>query len=341
MRRVVVLAVLGAVRCATLAESAGGDSNLPTSGVGPFRKLAGAEVPGTAPYVLDNTLASYRQPSALPLSQGVALYVVMNSGGHDIIARTRADDGRAFYGATEDVGHKPHAVLASDQSWEAADLSHPSALNVGSSVWLYYASGGSIGLARSSDGLTFTKVAMPVLGPDAQGPIDSASVAQLPDGTFDMLLAQGDSLYEATSADGLTWQPPTTAPVLAPRVGAGFDSVRVADPYLAPRITPAGRLQLRVLYTGYAPTDGGGVTAAIGFAARYGTAGALSRASGPVYSVSKNERAPTLYFPGDGSTLLYVDQDSQDGTYRAIAAAVSPPTLVLSPSSPNNYPSSP
>ena len=325
--------------CATLAESAGGDQNLPSSGVGPFRKLAGSEAPGVAPYVLDDSAASYRQPAALPLSEGVALYVVMTSGGHDVIARTRADDGRAFFGSVGDVGHKPAVVLSADQTWESADLSAPSAITVGGAVWLYYASQGSVGLARSNDGLAFTKATAPVLLPDAHGPIDSASVAQLPDGSFDMMLAQGDSIYEATSTDGTSWQRPTSAPVLTPGEGeTAFDALRVTAPCLIPRTTPAGRLQVRVLYTGYTLGEAG-TTSAIGFAARYGTTGALSRAAGPIYSVQKNEESPAFYDPGDGTNLLYVDQDSQDGTYRAIAAAVAPPTTVLP--TPAAYPPSP
>jgi hypothetical protein len=316
--------------CATLAESAGGDSNLPTSGVGPFRKLAAGEVIGTAPYVLDDATADYRQPSALALGTGVALYLVVHAtSGHDVIARTRADDGRTFYGSTEDIGTKPQQVLASDASWEGADLAHPSALSVGTGVWLYYTSNGSVGLAQSPDGLSFTKVSGPVF----QGPVDSATVAQLPDGTFDMLFATGGAFWEATSADGLTWQR-ATDPVLAPGPG----EVSIADPFLAPRVTAANRLQMRVLYASFLQTEGGS-TSAIAFAARYGSASApLTRNPTPVYSVSKNERAPTLY-ENDGLSLLYVDQDSSDGTYRAIAAGVAPATATLAP--PGAFPDSP
>ena len=336
MRRLALGALCCA--CATLGEPAGGDQNLPSSGVGPFRKLAGAETPGTAPYVLDDPAASYRQPAALPLAQGVALYVVMKSSGHDVIARTRADDGRAFFGAVSDIGHKPAVVLSTDQSWESPDLSHPSAVAVSGGVWLYYASQGSIGLARSVDGLAFTKAGAPVLSPDASGPIDSASVAQLPDGSFDMMLAQGDSIYEATSADGVSWARPTSAPVLTPGLTTSFDTLRVGSPCVVPRVDPAGRLQVRVVYTGYSLGEAG-VTSGIGFAARYGVSGPLSRASGAVYSIKKNESDPTVYEPGDGTSLLYVDQDSTDGTYRAIAGAVAPPSVVLPP--PASYPPSP
>jgi hypothetical protein len=356
MRRAGLLVILLAWRCATLAESAGGDSNLPSSGAGPFRKLASGEVDGVAPNLLDDEAANYREPSALALSDSVALYVVMaNAQATDVIARTRATDDRTFFGATADFGHKPQQVLASDQTWEGPNLAHPSALKVGTGIWLYYASNGSIGLAQSSDGLTFTKVGAPVLVADALGPIASASVAQLPGGSFDMMFAQGSSIYEATSADGLAWQrvdadPSTPAmdPVLAPApsntyVAPGalppFDTLSVADPCFSPRMTAANRLQARLLYTGYAQAEGG-VQSAIGFAARYGDSGPLVRAAGAVYSVALHESSPAL-FPTAGMSFLYVEQDAptSEGPYRVIAGGISPPTLTLPP--PSAYPPSP
>lgn len=362
MRAAALLLVAGAVACSTLAETAGGDSNLPSAGVGPFRKLAAAEVKGGGPIVLDDSTALYREPCALPLASGtteLALYVVEkdSTSGHDVLARTHAIDGRDFYGATLDLGHHPHVVLTADQAWEGADLAHPSAVAVAGGVWLYYASNGSVGLARSTDGLAFTKSGAPVLAQDALGPIDSASVAVLPDGTFDMMFAQAGSIWEATSPDGASFtrvdaDPTTSAmdPVLAAAPPAAsletgqlppFDTLRVADPFVSPRMTPAGRLQIRVLYTGYAQGEAG-VTSAIGFAARYGTAGALARAAGAVYAIGKNESGPTFFEWQDGS-LLYVEQDngSLGSTDRAIGAAVAPATFTFPAPNESPYPPSP
>ncbi len=345
---------LAAFHCSTLAENAGGDSNLPSSGVGPFRKLAAAEVRGTAPYVYDDATANYREPCALALSTSGedALYVVMVSetSSHDVIARTRSTDGRTFFGATTDVGDRPKQVLASDQSWESPDLAHPSIVAMSDgSILLYYTSNGSVGLAKSTDGLSFTKTDAPVL--TIASAIASASVAVLPDGTFDMMFASGNAIYEATSADGTTWTA-ASDPVLAPSPNvevpeggvAIFDTDRVVDPFLAPRMTAANRLQVRVLYTGYA----NGVSA-IGFAARYGTSGALTRADGAIYSTGKNESSPALYeyvvtSPEAGTfsgSLLYVEQDqsSSGKAYRAIAAGFAPANDTLPP--PDQFPTSP
>ncbi|HEY1959048.1 MAG TPA: exo-alpha-sialidase [Polyangiaceae bacterium] len=342
MRAIVLLATL-ACACATIAENAGGDQNLPTSGAGPFRKLAGAEVHGTAPVLLDDKTLDYRSPSALALGDGtdVALYfVVHDAGGHDVIARSRATDGRTFYGATLDLGHHAPQVLAADQAWEGPDLAHPSVVRVASEIWLYYASNGSIGLAKSTDGLTFTKLGAPVLAQDALGPIDSASVAVLPDGSFDMMLAQAGAIYEATSTDGASFTRAGTVPVLAAGSAdesPAFDTLGVADPFLAPRVTAAGRLQVRVFYTGFAAGEAG-TASSIGFAARYGATGPLERAPSAVYAIHKNERAPSVFEWQSGS-LLYVEQDSSDATYRVLGGAVAPASITLP--LPDPYPPSP
>jgi hypothetical protein len=195
----------------------------------------------------------------------------------------------------------------------------------------------------------------------------------LPDGRFRMAFAQGDSIYEAASADGLSWQrldadPATPAmdPILAPAppktsLAPGevppFDTLAVSDPCVLPRLTPAGRLQFRVLYTGLSAGDAAAPDSAIGFAARYGDSGPLVRAPGAVYAVGKHERAPALFewsladpsgsSAGEGGvtpvvgSLLYVGQDetSLSASYGSIAAAFAPPTITLP--QPIAYPPSP
>jgi hypothetical protein len=114
---------------------------------------------------------------------------------------------------------------------------------------------------------------------------------------------------------------------LAPGEKPPFDTSGVFDPCLAPRVTPAGRLHVRVLYTGL---DAQGVTS-IGFAARYGDAGPLYRQPQAVYAVNKREAAPAL-FEWPGGSLLYVGQDRQptpDTHTLAIAAAYAPANVRL------------
>ena len=359
--RLAVLARLPLVlSCATEGGGSSGASNVPSAGDGPFRPLVAAEMSPTAiaPFVLSSPTALYREPSVVgtssdPTSAQVWMYAVAVSGGSDVIVRTRADDARSFYGDVGDNAnaslsseHAAATVLRADQPWEGADLSGPSALRTGGQVLLYYAAAGGIGLATSTDGLSFTKSAGPVLAPDAASSSawettapHAPTVALFPDGSWHMLYGAGDSIGEATSADGQTWTRVDSNPVLSPSpavdastLPAGaqppFDEGRVDHPVLAPRTDVAGRLQVRVLYTGYGPTTGAAEpSSAIGLAARYGTAGPLSRQATAVYTVSLHEAAPA-FFEYSGGSLLYVQEDNGSldpmPPYTAIAAAYAP-----------------
>jgi hypothetical protein len=107
-------------------------------------------------------------------------------------------------------------------------------------------------------------------------------------------------------------------------------STRVSDPCLLPRTTPAGRLQVRVLFTQWG-NGGDAGDSAIGFAARYGDEGPLEAEPAPVYAVGAHESAPALFEWTDGS-MLYVAQDrpaAGSATYPAIAAALAPTNATL------------
>ena len=363
--------VVLAAGCATIGSPGEGDVDLPSAGVGPFRKLTGAEVLGIAPFVVDDRLSQYREPAALALGSGegvrsssVALYFVAGRGAagsrerHDVIVRSRADDARSFYGAALDLGHSPKEVLAASAPWEGQDLSGPSALRVSDEIFLYYAARGGIGVARSVDGFSFRKEPGPILGVDdgasrEGSPPRAPSVAIFPDGQFHMLYVSGIFIFEASSADGIHWTRLGTEPVLGPSPPRApgsflpgerppFDTGRVADPLLLPWVTPSGRLHVRVLYTGYDGVPAApGISSAIGFAARFATTGPLVRNVLPVFAVDKHEAAPAL-FSWDGGAMLYVEQDKPgDGAsiYRAISAAYAPATGTLS--QPESYAEAP
>ena len=353
-RRELVAVVALSAACATLGTESPEGQNLPTSDVGPFRKLGAKEVLGVAPYVLDGlSVAPYAEPSVLALAtdpgkKEVALYVdarVSASGAtHGAIVRTHADDGVSFYGTSLDDPHRPELVLDASEAWEGGSIHSPGAVRVGPSVYLYYAGSGGIGLAVSGDGVTFHKAAGPVLAVDPSvrwesTPPSEPSVAVFPDGSWHMLYAAGAAIGEATSADGYVWiraSGPVLAPSPAPSpdaIDAGgwpFDTGQVGGPCLLPRLDPAGKTQVRVLYTGYdGPPGAAARTSSIGFAARYGGAGALERSGTPVYKVGKHEAAPALFEWSEGA-LLYVSQDSSlNPPYAAIAAAVAPVMLLL------------
>jgi hypothetical protein len=321
-----------------LASPGEGDHDLPSAGVGPFRKLEVDEVlGGVAPIVLDSKSLRFREPAVLALpaegDMALALYAVGEGG----IYRTRASDARSFFGGPTDTDHVPVRVLSPDLPWEGTRVTGPSLLRMGAEIWMYYATSGGIGLARSSDGLTFVKDPSPIFTDDP--PPEGPSVAALPGGGFVLMYGSGNDIAEASSEDGIHFQ--KHGVVLGPSfkvvessLGPGekqpFDSGKVADPLVLPRITPAGRLHVRVLYTGYTPEG----TSTIGMAARYAPEGLLSRSPSAAYSVDKHEAAPALFTWSAGS-MLYVQQDASGGgigkvdAYPAIAAALAPVTVKL------------
>jgi hypothetical protein len=354
MKRALLLFLLPA--CAAIGSTGAGDKDLPTSGVGPFRKLDGDETLGVAPFVLDDANRKWRGPAVLPLNPGssdpavilfVAGTVATSAGAREAIVRTRADDGRSFFGAR--VGSTPLAVVTADRAEEQARA--PSAVRIGGRMFLYWSDALGIRVATSDDnGHTFAKKDERALERDPRIAWETTapsapSVAVYPDGRVRMLYAAGGLLGEAETADGTRFtridadpatpeidpvfgpSPPVDPASLASGDKPPFDAAGVGDPCLLPRVTPAGRLHVRVLYTG---TDADGATS-IGFAARFGDQGRLARQEQPVYSVGKQEAGPAL-FEWPGGALLYVDQDRApaDKThYPAIAAAFAPANLRL------------
>jgi hypothetical protein len=332
--------------CATTGAEGEGEKNLPSAGVGPFRKLAAEEVKGVAPFVLEDPQALYREPGVLRDGDVTLLYAVARIAGKDVIVRTRSLDERTFFGTSGHFGQKPLVVLEPDKLWEGA-LGGPSLIRFRGDILLFYTGAEGIGVARSADGRTFRKEPGPIFSRDPvpgsweTTPPHAPTVFELPDGRLRMLYAAGNAIGEAESSDGIEWTRIRTGPVLAPSPPAPpgsllphekppFDTASVGDPCVVTRTTPAGRFHVRVLYTGM---DMAGATA-IGFAARYGESGPLDRQPVPAYSVNQKEAAPALLDLGDRS-YLYVHQDRRDGnrSFVAIAGAFAPGNVKLPPAS--------
>jgi hypothetical protein len=352
-RRSLVFLFFASAACATTGADGEGDRNLPSSGVGPFRKLGNAEVRGIAPFVLDDRAAFYREPSAFLEDDGsISLYAVARRGSDDVIVKTRATDGRSFFGTSGHLGNQPAVVLAPNPAFEGSRLSGPSVLRRGDDLFLFYASAGGIHAALSRNGGPFTRFANEALL--SRDPISSWETEQvrspaaylLDDGRVRLFYTSGTSIGEAESDEGVrnfrrlsrdpVLRPQPRPAVLLPNEKPPFDERSVADPFVLVRTTPGGRKHVRVLYTGQNVNN----DTAIGFAARYGDAGPLERQPLPVYSERKGEKAPTFVEAGVGS-FLYVEQERPDGrtSYRAIAAAFAPATVTLP--EPADYPESP
>lgn len=354
MKRAIRVLLVALAACGASGDvGSENESNLPSAGVGPFRALTADEVRGTAPFVLDDPKARYREPAILRDGAATLLYAVAHRTTPrevDVIVRTVAFDERSFFGGSGDFGRTLPVVVEPDALWEGDALSGPTLVRARGEVLLYYSGREGIGLARSADGRSFAKAPGPILARDpVPGSWETSaprapSVFTLPDGRLRMLYAAGSAIGEAESTDGVTWRRRGPGPILAPRPPEplapnerpAFDGAAVGDPCVVTRTTPAGRWHMRVLYTG---TDETGATA-IGFAGRYSEDGPLDRQPLPVFSVGRHEAAPALLDLGDVS-FLYVQEERNDVTvpYLGIGAAVAPTTVKLPP--PAEFPSGP
>jgi hypothetical protein len=195
-------AFVAAAGCATLPEPAAGGDNLPNAGAGPFRPLVMGELSTsstlnlTPPYGLDDLTYYGRDIAVLRVGDGDSMevvgYVAAAAGmlpppttPTSTIVRYGALDGRSFDYVNAKV------VLSADAPWEGGLMGSPAALRVGGTVLLWYAAAGGIGLAKSSDDTSFTKVRGPVLAPASgtweRGSVPaSPGVVQLDDGSFSM-----------------------------------------------------------------------------------------------------------------------------------------------------------
>lgn len=133
-------------------------------------------------------------------------------------------------------------------TFDSTHAKYPCVLKVGDEWWMWYngrsdnAFTGSVGLATSADGLTWTKQngGDPVLKHGPTGAFDSTKVDHPAvlffDGTFHMWYTAGDAgsrytIGYATSADGIRWQRENGGrPVLGPGETGAFDDQVVLHP---------------------------------------------------------------------------------------------------------------
>ncbi|HVY48041.1 MAG TPA: hypothetical protein VHB21_19270 [Minicystis sp.] len=323
--------------CATIPESAGGDDALPNAAAGPFRAITQAELGNlrSAPNALEDDDLAARDGSVIDLDGDPSTLRVAGffagGGGPDArpteILRYGALDGRSFDRAAE-------VVLVAAEPWEGGTVGAPAALRVDSGVWLYYAAAGGVGLAQSSDGHHFARVASsPSAGLVLAG-ATNPGVVQLDDGSFRMFFEtqteHGPSIGEARSDDGVAWSR-LAGTAVAP-TGSGYDARAAAAPAPILARTAAGRRVLRVYYTA---TDGAGQVT-IGLAARFGDDGPLERATSPVFGTANAlaPRQPSVVAFERFTLLFATEAASSTSSAPAVACGVAPGDVTLPPPNP-------
>lgn len=336
MKRNAVALVTLLVGCGTLASPAEKDDTLPNAHAGPFRPLRVTEIDTSitgqpAPYIARRDRHRFRSPAPLdidgdPSTLPIWLYALEGDDDAPSIVRFTAEDGRSMSREFEVV------VEAAD-----GDTLHaPNALRVDDEVWLYYGTPAGIVLRTSRDGRSFTDARPVVLGnlpcaSTAEVTLPDFGVTRLPSGNFHLFLAQGDSLCEAVSSDGLDFRAADDDGLVFRSTdlpfadGLGLGRIRLAHPFAVAATSAEGRLGVRVYFTG----EGEGGESFIGLAARYGETGQLVSAVAPVLRTEGSPReAAILGFAEFALVYFTLDADGAGG-FPALAAGVAPATVRL------------
>lgn len=153
--------------------------------------------------------------------QFVLIFSTVNFGEPWLLGRASAPSPDGPWTVDPEPILKPGAAGSID----AGGLSWPSVVKTDAGYALYYTArstqrgSGSIGMATSTDGVTWTKRAMPVVEADQKwelGSLDRPRVAVTPRGLV-MLYASGNDLTRhgvAWSQDGVTWRKSADGPAL-------------------------------------------------------------------------------------------------------------------------------
>lgn len=359
LRGLLAACSLASSACATLPEAGGGDTDLPNAGAGPFRALREGELGNarSAPRALFDDDTFPRDPAVIdrdgdPATFDVAGYFAAVPEGSPPSSPTRSI---VRYGALDarSFDRSADVVLEPAEPWEGDFIGSPSALRFQGEIWLYYAAAGGIGLARSSDGVVFTREPGPVLAPDAGGWEQGAAprspgVVLLWDGSLRMfyevpgepgegsVTPKNGRIGEARSDDGITWTRVGGGPALEAAQGDGaadaYDGASVGSPFPVAVLSATGERVLRIYYSAVSQSD----RVSIGLAARFGPDGALERANSPVFGAgtSLEPREPCVVLFNEFS-LLFATQRADTGEEDlAVAAGVAPATAPLPPPNP-------
>ncbi len=332
--------------CATFGDGGDGGESLPNAEIGPFRELRDDELGKShiSPIALRDPIRQARDvcvldadgdPATAPSFAYAAIVALDEKKAEpdqptDRIARYASDDGRTFAKEGEEV-------LAPSQAWEAPTLGGPHTVRRDGEVWLYYASGGAIGLAVSPDGVAFVSRPEPVVRPWAQGTsLSSPSLVELPDGSWKMFLTVSTSgsstLASVDSADGLVWSSPGE-PVNVPT------GVLAGAPLLSSSVftatSPTGRDVIH-LYVAAQVGAAGDVAPAIHLLSRFLDEPNWDAARAPVFAprlgASEPFVLPAIGADGEPVTLLFASGPlGRNNDDWGITAAVAPGTAVLSP----------
>lgn len=321
-RRALIACLTLALGCGTGASPGGGDSNLPSGRGGPYRLLDGDEV-GEGTCLLREQGVTLEDPSAVGLdAHRVALYFTRREGARRTARRAVVIDGQRVEGT-------PAEALAPSLPWHGDGVGAPDVSATRDGYAMAFDAAGGIGVATSTDGLSWRSAEQPALTADpAAGELTalrSPALLVQPDGTAVLAYESAGAIWLA-SAPTVTgpWrrvdpgeQTPRRDPLLAPGDDArdagvvGYASGAVGDPSLRLEEATVGRRLYRLFFSARsAPvaTDGGSTfSRAIGLASSFDGVH-FPRAETPALTgrLDPSVRAPSTWADGPLRTWLFV-----------------------------------
>ncbi len=348
--RTIALA-LGIMGCGTVGSTDGLTPERPANRTGPFREVTGNEMGMRSCAVVDFQ-GLVDEPSATRADDGrTVLYLTREHGEVRSIARVAL---RAPAQQADD----PADVLVPALDWEGTAVRSPHVVRDGAAwVMVYGTATGALGLARSTDGLAWTRHPTPLLTADpAQGedtPLRAPSIARTPDGAWMLAYASAGAIWfaRASRAEGpftrVDGDPSTprrdavlgaTGPTMSPDGGApGFESGALDDPDLFIESTAIGRAIWRVYYTARsAPVamDGGvAPEVTVGMAASF-DGRTFTRFGVPVFRsrTDPTYAAPSVLAVDERRTLLYVGaRCAVSRGRRGVRVGIAPGTDTVTP----------
>jgi hypothetical protein len=325
VRSVIVVCALAlhTLNCGALGAPARGDRDLPSTVLGGYAPVALQSSPTGSALLLSADDGSLAEPSSLLESDGRRALYMTHISRTGTVRIVRAIERQPRYLRFEPM----EPVLEASLPWEQGAVRSPSVLRDGSTVWLFYAAGGAIGAARSTDGIHFDRESEPVLRPDGahgeSASIAAPSVVSHPSGGFVMAYASGGSLFLAR-AQRLPgpWIRVGSGAVITPGVITDAGLETLTDPALLIEQTATGRHLVTIAASS---TAMGLTTSIVGFAA-WDTGGsdlAFSRASRTLYSERTTSVSAGSFDRVDARTmLLWVTRT--DRSRSVIGALVTP-----------------
>ena len=325
MRALVVLAILPGCGLGLADDTSGGRVDLPSTGAGPFKRLASdATTPADEPWLLIDPILEVTEPALATRDGGGLLTWVTRESAELPVGDTEI--WFAELPALRDVASFAPAVTA-DRPWEDGHVGGPAIVALPDRLVMFYAGGDDIGRAESTDGgRTWIKRAEPVL-----------TEATSPGAAFDgseWLIAftlPGDPIASAAagiglarSTDGVTFTR-DPAPILLPRTAAApkvFDRTAIVAPSLAWIVEGTGRGHWALWYAGLArfPAVGDAPSFAIGYAGSFDGV-AWQRINGDRPLVFAPAGAPAVVVDDNHAVMAY---EAPNGRRFGVGLAATP-----------------